>query len=166
MEDATFEEQQMLGSLARSFERNIESIESQAAESGLTYSSKRAEEERFIGEQNLDTIRSTRRGTERRLQELDVEKAAQERQEKLTREAGEATLKQIARGTEELVGTEETKKLGLTGLSGTKLGTTGGKEGLANLPGSIEQNRRQQILSLANTFGQFQEPSQINQLFQ
>ncbi len=163
-EDATFEEQQALGSIARTFERNIETLESNLAEGGQTFGSRRAQEERFIGEQNLDIIQSTQRGTRAQLRRLDQQRKDTQEQEKLTREAGEATLKNIARIGEETLGTERFKDLGLKDLGGQAIkpvGTTGEK----GFIGTLEAQRAEQIRSLADTFANFANPKEINKLF-
>lgn len=149
MEESTLEEQQALGAISKSFENKILNLEDQAAGAGLTFSSKRSDLESFVGQQNIDLVQSTERGFGKSQRKLETAKKEQQRQEKLIKEAGEAQLKAIARGAEQLLGTEEFKKFGLKGLGGEAIQPIGGKEGVPEVGGTIEQQRQAQILNLA-----------------
>lgn len=164
MENASLDQQQELGALARQFEQNIQSLEDQSAEAGLTYSSKRSDLERFIGEQNIDLRQSSERNYSTKLRNLETNKAQAERQTDLIRQAGEAQLREIARGAEQSLGTSEFEKLNLTGLSGSTLASQKTKTG-ENFAGTIEDQRRQQILQLSEILKNYSNPSQIQELY-
>ena len=165
MKEAGIEETQELDALRRNYEQQVTNIEDQVADTGLTFSSKRSDLERFIGEQNIDIQRSTERGFDKKLRNLDQVKSETERQNKLIREAGEAQLKTIARGAEETLGTDRFKELGLKGLSGQDIQSIGGQGDTPAFAGTLEQQRRAKILDLSGRIEEFGSPSQIKQLF-
>ena len=165
MGDATMEEQQMLNSLKRDFGINAERIEESMAEAGNTYSSKRSDAERYLAQQNLDIRQSRARSFDQQSRNYEKNKAEIERQAELTREAGEAQLKGIVRDAEATLGTEGAKGLDLKGLSGNKISTLGGKKGVPEVGGSIEEQRRASIINLSKTFGESKDPAQLSSLF-
>ena len=164
-QDATLEEQQTLNSLSRNFEQNVVNVQDQMADAGLTFSSKRTDLERFVGQQNADIVQSTKRGFQQKSRNLARSQQQTERQEKLIRQAGEAQLKSLARGAEETLGTDRAGGLGLKGLSGQDIGTVGGTGDTPKFAGNIEQQRQQQILNLAQQVKQFESPQQLDTLF-
>ena len=74
-------------------------------------------------------------------------------------------IKSLARGAEETLGTSRFKDLGFTGLGGEGIESVGGKEGTPEFAGTLEQQRQAQILNLSNQIGNFNNPSQVKQLF-
>lgn len=150
--DLPLEEQQTFGEIARNFEQNITTLEDQSADAGLTYSTKRTDLERFVGQQNIDLVQSTERSFASKQRKLETAKKEQERQNDLLTKASEAQLKAIAQEAEMLVGTEKFNQLGLKGLGGEIVKPA--IEGTV-LKGSLEDERQQQLLKLSEQIRQF-----------
>ena len=164
MKTAPLEQQMELDQMRRSYENNINTIQDQAAESGLTFSSKRTDLERLIGQQNMDMMTSSKRSYANKLKTYESSQEEAKRQAELIKAAGEQTLKGIARGAEEKLGTQGYKKLGLTDLSGNTLEALGGTGNTPEYGGSIEQDRQSMILNLAQQVGQYKDPEELRKL--
>ena len=164
-EDLPLEQQQQLNEISRNFERNIEGVEEQMADRGLSFSTKRTDLENFIGQQNLELVQSTKRGFSQRIREVDRAKKQTERQQELTRKAGEAQLKQIARGAEEVVGTERAEGLDLKGLGGEAIKPIGGTDGTKKFIGTLEQQRREKVAGLTESIKNLDNPQAVENLF-
>jgi hypothetical protein len=164
MKTATLDQQQQLDQLRRTYEDNITNLQDQTADSGLTFSSKRADMERQIGNQNLDIMTSSNRSYVGKLKAYETSQAEAKRQADIVKAAGEQSLKDLARGAEQKIGTEGYNNLGLTDLLGNKIKAVGGTGDTPLYGGDIEQQRQQQILTLAQQIGQYSDPTQLKNL--
>jgi len=153
------DKQLALRQISREYEKKAENLEGQVVEAGLTYSSKRSDLERYIHEQNVDMVESTERSAANKLSSLARSRADINRSQQLQKQAGEAQLKAMARSAEQQLGTAKFNELG-TGYA--PLGGTGGRP---EYGGTMESQRQQQILSLAQQIQQYGQPSNLDNLF-
>jgi len=169
MGEASIEEQRTLEAIRRDYDAKAVNIEEQMADAGLTYSSKRSDAEKYLAMQNMDMREATQTGFAKQARNYEQNKRELQRQEQLTREAGEAQLKAIAAGAEGKLGSDM-GGLSLEGLSGQKIGsvTAGLKTDAGediNYKGSIEEQRRASIVDLSSKIQNLSGSSQLKKLF-
>ena len=164
MKDASIEEQQALNNIAREYENNLNALQDQMADKGLTYSSKRADLERYIGEQNIGLIQSTKRSAISKIRQLEQNKIESERQAELTKQVGEAQLKAMARNAEIEIGTNKFNELNLSGLNEKSIEPIGGNNNIGKVAGNIENQRKEMLINLSNQFSQFNNPQKISKI--
>ena len=165
MNELPLAQQQELQAIQRSYEGNIKTLQDNLAGAGLAYSSTRADLERQLALETQDIQRSTSRGYETRLRQLQTQREENERTKKLVQAAGEAQLKALARGAEEQVGTSEYNKLVNEGKLAGAPAAIGATEGTGEFGGTLESERQAQILQLGQTIQNYQNPEILKNLY-